>query len=52
LDDAETWKWGCLLYFQTFSKMPIPDATGKPAHDLNYYEKLHLVDKRKLDSEK
>jgi len=52
LDDAETWKGACLLYYQTFSKLPIPDALGKPAHDLDYYEKLRLVDKRKLESEK
>jgi len=52
LDDAETWRDACLLYFQTFSKLPIPDALGKPAHDLDYYKKLHLVDKRKLDSGK
>lgn len=52
LDDAETWKGSCLLYYQTFSKLPIPDALGKPAHDLEYYKKLRLVDKRKLDSER
>jgi len=52
LDDAETWKGACLLYYQTFSKLPIPDALGKPAHDLDYYEKLRLVDKRKLEGEK
>jgi alpha-glucuronidase len=51
LDDAETWKGACLLYYQTFSKLPIPDALGKPAHDLAYYQKLHLVDKRKLEGE-
>jgi alpha-glucuronidase len=52
LDDAETWKGSCLLYYQTFSKLPIPDALGKPAHDLDYYQKLRLVDKRKLEGEK
>jgi alpha-glucuronidase len=52
LDDAEIWKGSCLLYYQTFSKLPIPDALGKPEHDLAYYQKLHLVDKRKLDTEK
>jgi alpha-glucuronidase len=41
-DDAETWKGACLLYYQTFSRLPIPDKYGKPAHDLDYYKKLRL----------
>jgi len=52
LDDAEIWKGACLLYYQKYAKLPIPDALGKPAHDLDYYEKLRIKDKRKLDSEK
>jgi len=36
-EDAEIWKGACLTYYQTFSKLPIPDALGKPAHDLSYY---------------
>jgi alpha-glucuronidase len=52
LDDAETWKWSCLLYFQTFSKMPIPAEYGAPKHDLVYYKKLALTDDhRKVEGE-
>ena len=36
-DDAVTWRDGCVLYFQTFAKMPIPQGLEKPAHDLEYY---------------
>jgi alpha-glucuronidase len=28
------------LYFQTFSKMPIPPNYEKPDHDLEYYKAL------------
>ena len=52
LEDAEIWKGACLLYYQKFSKLPIPDDLGKPAHDLAYYEKLRMKDKRKLEGEK
>ncbi|GAB2970853.1 alpha-glucuronidase family glycosyl hydrolase [Mucilaginibacter puniceus] len=52
LEDAEIWKGACLLYFQTFSKMPIPAELGIPKHDLEYYQKLRLTsDKRKLEGE-
>jgi alpha-glucuronidase len=36
-DHAKIWRDGCLLYFQTFSKMPISDQLPKPEHDLQYY---------------
>jgi alpha-glucuronidase len=52
LEDAEIWKGACLLYYQKFSKLPIPDALGKPTHDLDYYQKLRMKDKRKLESER
>ncbi|MGI4750119.1 MAG: alpha-glucuronidase family glycosyl hydrolase [Janthinobacterium lividum] len=41
-EDARTWKDACLLYYQTFSHLPIPAQYEKPAHDLAYYESLHL----------
>lgn len=37
--DAVRWRNGCVLYFQTFSKLPIPSGLPKPGHDLQYYEK-------------
>jgi len=41
--DAEWWKNACILYFQTFSKMPIPSNVEKPDHDLEYYKSLRFV---------
>jgi len=38
--EAVWWRNACLLYFQTFSKMPIPANYEKPDHDLQYYKKL------------
>jgi alpha-glucuronidase len=35
--EAKWWRDGCLLYFQTFSKMPIPAKYEKPAFDLATY---------------
>lgn len=32
--DAQWWKDGCLLYFQTFSKMPFPEDVEMPVHSL------------------
>ena len=39
-DEAVWWRNACLLYFQTFSKMPIPANYEKPDHTLEYYESL------------
>ena len=36
-EDAVTWRDGCVLYFQTFSRLPIPEGLVKPKHDLEYY---------------
>ncbi|QJD96786.1 alpha-glucuronidase [Mucilaginibacter robiniae] len=36
--EAEWWRNSCVLYFQHFSKMPIPAGYEKPDHDLAYYE--------------
>jgi alpha-glucuronidase len=35
--EARWWRDACVLYFQTFSRRPIPDGYEKPAHDLGYY---------------
>jgi alpha-glucuronidase len=40
--EAVWWRNACLLYFQTFSKMPIPPQYEKPDHDLEYYESLRF----------
>ncbi|HJS54957.1 MAG TPA: alpha-glucuronidase family glycosyl hydrolase, partial [Chitinophagaceae bacterium] len=36
--DAVWWRNACLLYFQTFSKMPIPSKYEKPDKTLEYYK--------------
>ena len=33
--DAEWWRDACLLYFQTFSKRPIPQDIEHPVHNLD-----------------
>lgn len=38
-ENAVKWRDGCVLYFQTFSKLPIPAGLPAPEHDLEYYEK-------------
>ena len=39
--DAQVWKDGCLLYFQQFSRMPIPFDIERPVYDLEYLEKIN-----------
>ena len=34
------WRNSCLLYFQQFSKMPLPKEVKKPAETLDYYKKF------------
>jgi hypothetical protein len=36
-DAAVKWRDGSVLYFQTFSHLPIPEGLEKPKHDLDYY---------------
>jgi alpha-glucuronidase len=36
-DEAIRWRDACVLYFQTFSKQPIPGGYAQPLHDLTYY---------------
>jgi alpha-glucuronidase len=38
--EAVWWRDACLLYFQNFSKMPIPAQYEKPLHTLEYYKSL------------
>jgi alpha-glucuronidase len=38
--EARWWRDASVLYFQTFSKRPIPEGYEAPAHDLEYYMKL------------
>lgn len=38
--EAAWWRDACLLYFQTFSGMPIPKRYEQPAHTLEYYKNL------------
>jgi alpha-glucuronidase len=38
--EAVWWRNSCVLYFQTFSKMPIPKGYDTPDHTLEYYKSL------------
>lgn len=38
--EAVWWRNACLLYFQTYSKMPIPVQYEKPDQTLEYYMSL------------
>lgn len=40
--DAIWWRNACLLYFQTFSRLPLPAGAEQPDHTLDYYKKLQL----------
>lgn len=40
--DAIWWRNACLLYFQTFSKMPIPSQYEKPDQTLDYYKSIRI----------
>ena len=39
-EEARWWKDACLLYFQTFSRMPFPEGVEQPMHNLEYYRGL------------
>ncbi|HEY5967467.1 MAG TPA: alpha-glucuronidase family glycosyl hydrolase [Chitinophagaceae bacterium] len=43
LKDAIWWRNACLLYFQTFSKMPIPSQYEKPDRTLEYYQNIRIL---------
>jgi alpha-glucuronidase len=40
--DAVWWRNACLLYFQTFSRLPLPPDREMPDHTLDYYKKIQL----------
>jgi alpha-glucuronidase len=40
--DACEWRDACTLYFQQFSKQPIPAGVEQAAHPLRYYEDIQL----------
>ena len=40
--DAVWWKDACLLYFQTFSRRPIPYSIERPIHELDDLKKIKL----------
>ena len=40
--ESELWRNSCVLYFQTFSRMPIPAGLEKPEKTLEYYENLQF----------
>jgi alpha-glucuronidase len=40
--EAVWWRNACLLYFQTFSKMPIPANYEQPDKTLAYYQSLRF----------
>lgn len=40
--EAVWWRDACLLYFQTFSKQPLPKGYEQPAHSLEYYKALRF----------
>ncbi|MEO6733401.1 MAG: alpha-glucuronidase family glycosyl hydrolase [Ferruginibacter sp.] len=40
--EAVWWRNTCLLYFQTFSRMPVPSVYEQPDQTLAYYQQLHF----------
>jgi alpha-glucuronidase len=36
--EARVWRDACILYFQQFSRMPVPRGVEAPEHPLDYYE--------------
>ncbi|MCF4101090.1 alpha-glucuronidase [Gillisia sp. M10.2A] len=40
LKEAKWWRDACLLYFQQFSKMELPQFIPTPEHNLEYYQSL------------
>lgn len=39
-DEAVWWRDGCLLYFQQYSKRPVPSQYEQPQHSLDYYKQI------------
>ena len=38
--EARWWRDACLLYFQTFAGMPIPQGCEQPSESLEHYVRL------------
>lgn len=45
--DAQVYKDGCLLYFQQYSKMPIPYELERPVYDLKFLQSMDMLDVNK-----
>jgi alpha-glucuronidase len=43
-EHARIWRDACVLYFQSYSKRPIPDELAKPEHDLQFYINYRYTD--------
>ncbi len=41
-EEAVWWRNACLLYFQSFSNLPIPAGYEKPGRSLDYYKQLNF----------
>ncbi len=41
-EEAVWWRNACVLYFQTFSKLPLPEGYEKPDKTLEYYQSLEF----------
>jgi len=46
--DAQIWKDGCLLYFQQFSRRPIPFEIERPIYDLNELKNMDPLTYKKV----
>lgn len=40
--DAQWWKDACILYFQEFSRLPLPSEVAPPIHTLDEMRKVSL----------
>ncbi len=40
--EAREWRDSCILYFQQYSRRPVPSGVEAPGHTLDYYESVHL----------
>lgn len=43
--EAAWWRDASVLYFQTFSKLPIPNGLKQPTHSFEHYRKLKFPDR-------
>jgi alpha-glucuronidase len=48
--DAVWWKDACLLYFRTFSKLPIPYGVERPVYDLDRLKQVRFTQKEILEN--